>query len=463
LGSDTALADAQDLWSRTLGHIRRTVQPKQFDLWFRAIRVVGLDDDHIALEVPNRFFRDWVRDYYLASLRQALETETGRVLDVHFLIAADQETPYPAFRSAGPTRTATKPPPRRRAPARDADDPSEMLQLNPRLTFDSFVVGVRNQLAHAAAQAVVDRPAHTYNPLFVHGSVGLGKTHLLQAICHTAIERNPDLRLAYISCETFVNACIGAIERGKLREFRYRYRGVDMLLVDDIHFLANKERTQEEFFHTFNTLFNSQKQIVLSSDSPPQAIATLQERLASRFRCGLVTEIEPPTFETRVAILRRHGRRLDINLPDDVCEFVASHVTTNIRVLEGAIHKVLNFTRYNGRPIDLDSAREALPHLVSDPRRAASLEDITRIVASYYKVKVSDILGKRRTKLITLPRHICMFLARRLTSHSLQEVGGYYGGRDHSTVLHGIHRIEDAVEVDTKVRDRVDHFLTLLR
>jgi chromosomal replication initiator protein len=446
------------VWSSVLEHIRGTVQPKQFDLWFRRIRVLDLQNDFIVLEVPNKFFRDWVRSFYLISIRKALELETGRDLEVRFLIAreTEQETPPRAGKPMPPhgSRTPIAPPP---------IDPSETLQLNPRFTFDSFVVGLRNQLAHAAAQAIADRPSQTYNPLFVHGSVGLGKTHLLQAVCHAVLERYPDMRIAYISCETFVNAFIGAIESGKLKDFRYRYRGVDMLLVDDIHFLAHKERTQEEFFHTFNTLFNSDKQIILSSDSPPQAIATLQERLASRFRCGLVTEIEPPTFETRVAILKRYGRRLSVDLPDDVCEFVASHITTNIRVLEGAIHKILNFTRHRNRPIGLESAREALPHLVSDPRRAATLEDITRIVASYYKVKVSDILGKRRLKAITLPRHISFFLARRLTPHSLQEVGGYYGGRDHTTVLHGIRKIETLIEKDNQTRERVDHFLTLLR
>jgi len=465
LGPENALGIAQDLWARVLGRIRRKVQPKQFDLWFRRITVADLDEGAITLEVPNRFFRDWVQNFYLSSLRAALEAETGRELDIEFIVVAEQNgtsftPPKPAATPTPPTRRAAKRAPRKKRPALD---PADMLQINPRFKFDSFVVGLRNQLAHAAAQAVVDQPALAYNPLFVHGSVGLGKTHLLQAICHSVLERDPDMRLAYISCETFVNAFIHAIESGKLKEFRYRYRGVDMLLVDDIHFLAHKERTQDEFFHTFNTLFNSQKQIILSSDSPPQAIATLQERLASRFRCGLVTEIEPPIFETRVAILKRFGRRLDIELPDDVCEFVASHIATNIRVLEGAVNRILNFTRHKGCPIDLESAREALPHLVTDPRRAATLEDITRIVASYYRVKVAEILGKRRTKAITLPRQICMFLSRRLTSHSLQEIGGYYGGRDHSTVLHGIKKIEKSLESETQVRERVDHFMTLLR
>jgi chromosomal replication initiator protein len=461
LGSEPTLERIQDLWSRVLDHIRASIQPKQFDLWFRRIQVVDLDDREITLEVPNRFFRDWVRSFYLSSLRKALETESGRILDVQFLISTDPDLPETSTIPApeSPPRTPRHPPNR----PRPTFDLSEMLQINPRFTFDTFVVGVRNQLAHAAALAIADRPSQTYNPLFVHGSVGLGKTHLLQAICHSALGRYPDIKIAYISCETFVNAFIGAIESGKLKDFRYRYRGVDMLLVDDIHFLAHKERTQEEFFHTFNALYNAGKQIVLSSDSPPQAIATLQERLASRFRCGLVTEIEPPIFETRISILKRYGERLGVEIPDDVCEFIASHVTTNIRVLEGALHKVLNFTRHKARAIDLEAAREALPHLVSDPRRAATLEDITRIVGSYYKVKVLDILGKRRTKVITLPRQICMFLARRLTSHSLQEIGGYYGGRDHSTVLHGIRKIEGAIEDDSKIRERVDHFLTLLR
>ena len=459
---DPRTSSVRGLWDRVLEHVRRNVQPKQFDLWFRQIEILDAGDGSVTLEVPNRFFRDWVNTYYRDEIAEAVALETGSPCEVRFLVKRDAPVPEripsrppsaPSDGSAG--RLEVRPAPR--APLMSTS------QLNPRYSFESFVVGPRNQVAHAAALAIAERPSELYNPLFVHGSVGLGKTHILQAICHATLERRPETRIAYITCEMFVNAFISAIESGGLKEFRYQYRAVDLLVVDDIHFLAHKDRTQEEFFHTFNTLFNGQRQIVLSSDCPPQAIGTLEERLVSRFRWGLVAEVEPPVFETRVSILKRNGVRFGVDLRDDVCEFIASHVTTNIRELEGSIHQVVNYARLRGRPVDLEAAREALPHLVNDPRRAASLEDITRVVTSYFGVKVSDVLGKRRTKLVTYPRQISMYIARKLTPHSLQEIGGYFGGRDHTTVLHAINKIGGLVKAKSEVRNQLDHFLTVLR
>ncbi len=457
----------RELWDRVLEHVREKVQPKQFELWFRQIEILDVDDETVTLEVPNRFFRDWVNSYYREEIADAVAAETGSVREVRFLVKRDAPLPErhrpradsSSTTSSSPSRAGSykSPPPSIRAPLLTTS------QLNPRYSFESFVVGPRNQVAHAAALAIAERPSELYNPLFVHGSVGLGKTHVLQAICHASLERRPQTRIAYITCEMFVNSFIAAIESGGLKEFRYQYRAVDVLVVDDIHFLAHKDRTQEEFFHTFNALFNGQRQIVLSSDCPPQAIGTLEERLVSRFRWGLVAEMEPPVFETRISILKRNGVRFGIDLPDDVCEFIASHVTTNIRELEGSIHQVVNYARLRGRPVGLETAREALPHLVSDPRRSASLEDITRVVTSYFGVKVSDVLGKRRTKLVTYPRQISMFIARKLTSHSLQEIGGYFGGRDHTTVMHAINKIGDLVKAKSEVRNQLDHFLTVLR
>jgi chromosomal replication initiator protein len=358
----------------------------------------------------------------------------------------------------------------RRALPRPPAEPSDAVRgrgmaadlgLNPKYTFDNFVVGPCNRFAHAAAMGAAEQPGKAYNPFFLHGSVGLGKTHLLQSLCFTILARNPKAQILYLSCETFVNHFINALENGDIQKFRHKYRNVDVLVVDDIQVLANKERTQEEFFHTFNTLYQQQKQIVLSSDSPPKDIPTLQERLVSRFRWGLVTEIEPPCYETRMAILKRKSRERGRELPDDVASLLAERIESNIRELEGAVTKLLGFANVSGAALTEAFARDVLRDLFT-ARKQQGMEDILALVTQHFDVKLSELQSKRRTNAVVLPRQVAMYLARRITRHSLEEIGGYFGGRDHSTVLYAVDKVGLLVQEDPALREVVDGFLARL-
>ncbi|MCE9637337.1 MAG: chromosomal replication initiator protein DnaA [Planctomycetes bacterium] len=335
--------------------------------------------------------------------------------------------------------------------------------LNDDYVFETFVAGPGNAMPLAAAQAVANAPGQAYNPLFLHGLVGLGKTHLLQAICHRVLARKPDQKILYLSCETFVNQFVASVGDGDMEDFRYRYRHVDMLLIDDIHFLASKERTQEEFFHTFNTLYNSKKQIVLSCDSPPREIPTLEERLVSRFKWGLVAELEAPDHETRICIVRRKAERRGIALPDGVAELIADNVATNVREIEGAILKVIGYATLSQRPLTREIAEEALRDIIQPKERKVSLETILRAVCEHYGAKASDIVGRRRHKSVSTPRQVCMYLARRLTDLSLVQIGGHLGGRDHTTVIYANDRIADEIEKNPRLREDCDAIVRKVR
>ncbi len=335
--------------------------------------------------------------------------------------------------------------------------------LNPKYTFENFVVGPCNRFGHAAAMGAGEQPGKHYNPFFLHGRVGVGKTHLLQAVCFAILSRWREARILYLSCETFVNHFIAALENGDLAEFRNKYRQVDVLVVDDIHLLANKERTQEEFFHTFNTLYNAGKQIVLSSDSPPKDIPTLQERLVSRFKWGMVTEIEPPCYETRMAIVKRKSRDRNTNVPDDVAQLIAEHIDENVRELEGAVTRLIGYSSLTGREITLELAREGLADLLHVRRGAPSMDDIIQEVTQHFGVKLSELQSKKRTKSIAYPRQVAMYLARKVTRHSLEEIGGWFGGRDHSTVLYAVDRIGSRLTSDPACKQSVEELLGRLQ
>jgi chromosomal replication initiator protein len=335
--------------------------------------------------------------------------------------------------------------------------------LNPRNTFENFVVGPNNQLSHAAALAVSQAPAQAYNPLFIHGSTGLGKTHLMHAIGHSILQRNPDAKIAYLSTEKFTNEYIHAIQENALTKFRQRYRNVDVLLIDDIQFLSGKERIQEEFFHTFNDLFESQKQIVLSSDRPVTEIATLEARLVSRFQWGLSADISSPDFETRVAILRTKAATLRVDLPQPVIEFMAQHISKNIRRLEGALIKISSYAALTGKPLDLATAEHLLKDvLMEEAQNRLNIEGIQKRVADHYQIRHSDMTSKRRPNAIAFPRQIAMYLCRQLTRHSLQEIGEAFGGRDHGTVIHAVKTVENMMEQDDSVSGSVDFLKTQL-
>jgi len=334
------------------------------------------------------------------------------------------------------------------------------LLLNPDYAFEQFVTGPCNRLAHAASVAVGEQPGKAYNPLFVHGGVGLGKTHLLQAICQKVLERQPDARILYLSCDTFINQFITSIENGDMNQFRHRYRHVDVLVIDDIHFLAGRDRTQEEFFHTFNTLYHAHKQIILSADCPPSEIPELEERLVSRFNWGLVARIEKPCYETRVAILQKKARMRGLTLPEDVVCYIAGKVENNTRELEGAITKLQGMGLLQNGQIDLELAKSAFGETATADQKRITIQQIFDAVTKYYGVRLSDLQGKRRHKSIAFPRQVCMFLARRHTRYSLEEIGGYFGGRDHTTVLHAVRTVDGDMKDDPEVAKQVTHIET---
>jgi chromosomal replication initiator protein len=336
------------------------------------------------------------------------------------------------------------------------------LPLNPDYVFDHFVTGPCNRLPHAASIAVSDSPGHAYNPLFIHGGVGLGKTHLLQAVCQKLLERQDDARILYLSCDSFINQFISAIETGEMSQFRFRYRNVDMLVIDDIHFLAGRDRTQEEFFHTFNTLYHQHKQIILSADCPPSEIPELEERLVSRFNWGLVARIEKPCYETRLAILQKKAKMRGLVLPEDVVCYIAAKIENNTRELEGAITKIQGMSLLQNGKIDLDLAKAALGEINSPEQKRITIQQISDIVVKYYNVKMSDLQSKKRHKSIAFPRQVCMFLARRHTRYSLEEIGGYFGGRDHTTVLHAVRTVDADTQSDREIARQLTQLETQL-
>ena len=393
-----------DVWRQLRAVIRQRIQPEQFETWFRRADLVRVEQDQLCIAVQNAFSRDWLRSYYREVIEESAQKVLSRKLRIEFDVDPELTA---AVVDPGSTEEAGD----ADADAPGADDASEAAErsgrrnpaqpvnvlargsdigLNPRYTFDNFVVGPCNRFCHAVSLGTAEAPGKTYNPLFLHGNVGLGKTHLLQAICFTLIQNWKDVRILFLSCETFVNHFISALENGDLQKFRNKYRNVDVLVVDDIHLLANKERTQEEFFHTFNTLYNSGKQIILSSDSPPKDIPTLQERLVSRFKWGLVTEIEPPCYETRMAILKRKGRERGNELPEEVAQLIAERVDTNIRELEGAVNKLYSFANVTGEPITVSFTRQVLSDLFSKRRGQPSMDDIIEVVTGHFGVRLSD-------------------------------------------------------------------------
>ena len=442
-----------ELWRRICTALLEDVRREQYETWFRLTAIRSLDPDRLSIAVQNGFSRDWLQDYYHGIVSSAVEKILGRALEVEFVVdperaaAGEKETPQPAPLVEEQPDDA---PAQKKAAATPALLPSSDVTLNPQYRFDSFVVGPCNRFAHAACQGVAEKPSEAYNPLFVHGNVGLGKTHLLQSLCYHLLQRDSSTRILYLSCETFVNHFIGALENGSIEPFRNKYRDVDVLVVDDIHLLANKERTQEEFFHTFNSLYTRGKQIVLSSDCPPLEIPTLHDRLVSRFKWGLVTELDPPCYETRVAILKRKSRERGHEIPDDVARFLADRIDTNIRELEGAVTKLLGYCVLNQKKISLEVVRQCLRELFTVRKGQASIEDIMKAVSDRFGVKQAELQSRRRTQAIAYPRQIGMYLARRITHMSLEEIGGHFGGRDHSTVLYAVQKISALTKKDER-------------
>jgi chromosomal replication initiator protein len=448
----------RQIWEGMLSHLRAH-HAGICRAWFEELEPLSVTAGALNVRSQSVVHRDYLRRECASAFSDAAATVSGRLLPVRFL-APDDEIPIsasPNGKYAGiPALDAPAAPhtvlPPRDAPARQpANLPPRSvasalregsLVLNPDYSFDHFVVGSGNKLAHAAMVAVSNNPGKSYNPVFIHGESGLGKTHLLQAACLTITENAPAAQIYYISCDEFINQFIEAVQRGEMSEFRHRFRDVDVLVVDDIHFLAERDRTQEEFFHTFNSLYQSNKQIVLSSDAAPEEIPDLEDRLVSRFKWGLVTKVDRPDYETRVAILKTKAELRGVELPDTVARFVAERIETHIRELEGAIVKLQNRSNVERRAIDLAMAHEEFG--VEDPAGGTgpTIQVIITKVTEFYRVRVTELQSKKRSRSVALPRQVCMYLARRHTRHSLEEIGGYFGGRDHTTVMHAVKTIE---------------------
>lgn len=446
---------------RVLEHIQARTKKPIFDTWFRNLELVSVDDDVVRIGTPNQFVKKWIEDSDLMhTLCEAVRQGFERNLTPELLItrrdedaSSDEEVPLsPATQAAEqPATPAIAPAP----PAMLEQDSS--IQLKDDYTFQTYIVGPNNRLAHAAALAVAESPGQAYNPLFVHSAVGLGKTHLLQAICHALLAKTGTrAKILYLSCEDFVNRFIEAVKDGELEQFRYKYRNVDILVIDDIHFLADKERIQEEFFHTFNTLYNAQKQIILSADCAPSEIPTLEDRLVSRFKWGLVARIDPPEFETRAAIIKQKGEAKGTRLDDDVVRFLASRMESNIREIEGAINRLVGTASLMNRRIELAFAQQVLADMLGTETSRVQIQDICDAVVNRLRVKLSDMQSKKRTKRIAFPRQLCMFLAREMTDLTLSDIGAHFGGRDHTTVIYAIERIEERLKAEADLAQLVD-------
>lgn len=425
------------IWEELLAHLRSELSDREFMTWFAQVKPVGIQDGAFVLAVNGSFTRDWIRDNYLERLEEVLHSlgaEAPRIgLQVVPLDSSEQQDIF-ALQEDGEASAGPRPAP--------------LPRLSSKYRFESFVVGSNNNLAHAAAQAVAERPGHTYNPLFLYGEAGLGKTHLMHAVGHEVVRLFPELAVEYVTTETFTNDLINAIREKDTNSFRERYRSVDLLLVDDVQFIAGKEQTQEEFFHTFNTLYESGKQIILSSDRPPKNIPTLENRLRSRFEWGLITDIQPPEFETRVAILEQNAQYRDFDLPKDVAEYIARQVTSNIRELEGALVRVIVHASMSGSPVTVAGAASALSDVFASTEVVLTMEEIVRTTAGSFNVEVTDLRGKGRRQELVQPRQLAMYLIRKLTQHSFPEIGQYFSGRDHSTVMYSINRVTELLEAD---------------
>lgn len=448
------------IWQETLNKIKEKLSNPSFNTWFSDTKAVNLTDKNVLIiQVPNDFIKDWIESRYIDLIEEIIHTLTYNKWKVELF--TPEEINKNAFQGKEDT-------------IRDRLNNSNKRDnlkgyyngLNPKYTFDTFVVGNSNRFAHAASLAVAEAPAKAYNPLFIYGDVGLGKTHLMQAIAHFILAHSPDSKVVYVSSETFTNELINAIKDDRTIEFREKYRNIDILLVDDIQFLAGKERTQEEFFHTFNALHEANRQLIISSDRPPKEIPTLEERLRSRFEWGLITDMQKPDLETRIAILRKKADLEDLEIPNEVIIYIANKIQSNIRELEGALIKVIAYSSLVNREIDTDLAQEALKDLVVGESRENKKIDVAlvkKVVTDYYNLKLEDMDSKKRTQNIAFPRQIAMYLVRELTDLSLPQIGEEFGGRDHTTVLHAHNKIEQKYEEDLDFRKTIDKIIERIK
>jgi chromosomal replication initiator protein len=428
-----------DIWNQVLSVIQTKLSKPSFDTWFKSTKASFLGDDIVVVTAPTTFAAEWLESRYTKLVSSTIAEYAGRSVEVRFAIEearpADPPAPFPQI------------------PAVRTTVPEEnMSMLNPKYTFDTFVIGAGNRFAHAASLAVAEAPAKAYNPFFLYGGVGLGKTHLMHAIGHYILEHNPHMKVLYISSEKFTNEFINAIRDNRGESFRNKYRNIDVLLIDDIQFLAGKEGTQEEFFHTFNALHEEHKQIIISSDRPPKEIPTLEERLRSRFEWGLITDVQPPDLETRIAILRKKAKAENLDIPNEAMMYIANMIDTNIRELEGALIRIVAYSSLTNQDVSSHLAAEALKDILPTGRnRMITMQDIQQRVGEFYGMKLEDFKARKRTKAVAFPRQIAMYLSRELTDYSLPKIGEAFGGRDHTTVIHAHDKISQQLKVDQEL------------
>ncbi|MEK6727412.1 MAG: chromosomal replication initiator protein DnaA [Candidatus Omnitrophota bacterium] len=442
--------DALKIWQQAQPLLKERLGETIFETWVLPLRATAKNKETLVLEAPDQFFRDWAQRHYKDIIQETvLSLSEGRPITLAFDVNAQPKAMEETLQS----QTSLIAHPERLGP----------FNLNPRYTFDNFVVGPSNRHAHAYSLAVAGSPAKAYNPLFIYGGVGLGKTHLIQAICNHIKERSGNIKIVYLPSESFTNELISAIQHRSTSAFRQKYRNANLLVIDDVHFFAGRESTQEEFFNTFNALYDAHKQIVLSSDRPPKEIANLQERLVSRFGWGLTIDIQPPDLETRVAILKKKIEREPVSVPDEVIFFIAQLIKTNIRELEGALVRTMAYSLMEEEPITLVLAKQVLKDLLQEPKKLITIDFIQRCVAEEFGVSLQELKTKRRNKTIVLPRQVAMYLSRELTDLSLPEIGEFFGGKDHTTVLHSFNKIKGGIGVNGTLKDRVDRIIQIIK
>jgi chromosomal replication initiator protein len=439
------------IWDQVLARVETKVNRHSFYTWFKPTSFISDSGQAITVRVPNPLFKDWLTKHYSVVLAEALGEIKRAEVQVHFIAEGTPEATAPP--------EEPPPAPVDEQPGEPVAAPLTLGGLTPRYTFDTFIVGPSNQFAHAACRAVAEAPSRSYNPLFIYGGVGLGKTHLMHAVGQYVLQHNPSLALTYISSERFMNEMINALRYDRILDFRDRYRSVDVLLVDDIQFVSGKEGTQTEFFHTFNALYDAQKQIVLSSDRPPHEISDLEERLRSRFEWGLIADIQPPDLETKVAILKKKAENEAIPLPDNVAIYIAGRIKSNIRELEGSLIRLIAYASLTGRELSLELAQEILKNVLDQDDRAVTIETIQKFVSDYYQLKVGELKSRNNSKSVAMPRQIAMYLCKTLTHASLPEIGRSFGGKHHSTVIHSIKKIEDMRRRNADFNSLIGDFL----
>ncbi|MET0049617.1 MAG: chromosomal replication initiator protein DnaA [Candidatus Thiodiazotropha sp.] len=442
-----------DLWQRCTEHLEQVLSPQQYNTWIRPLQVVE-EHQSIKLLAPNRFVLDWVKNNYLKTIQHHLELICEQQAPCVMLEIGSKKRPVPKTTASPPQPVTVMPDTDHRAPIES--------NLNANFVFDTFVEGKSNEIARAASMQIAENPGRAYNPLFIYGGVGLGKTHLMHAVGNMMLKRNPKARVVYLHSERFVAEMVKALQHNTIEQFKKKYRSVNALLIDDIQFFVGKERSQEEFFHTFNALFESQQQIILSSDRFPKEVTGLEERLKSRFGWGLPVAIEPPDQKTRVAILQSKAIQLNVELPNEVALFMGKHIRSNIRELEGALRRVIANATFTGKEINLDLAKNALRDMLAAHDKQITIENIQKTVAEYFQIRTSDLVSSKRSRSIARPRQIAMTLAKELTNHSLPEIGNAFGGRDHTTVIHANRKVKELRESDPRISEDYSNLLRTL-